>query len=344
VRQLVDVSNGVGAGRAYEPFGDNLVSTGVANSVYGFTGEWADATELVYLRARYYQPTQGRFISKDAWDGDIYSPMTGNMWLYGLSNPINLTDPSGKYPIDDDPDYDPSWHCYWIEDVHARDACLMQYCKEPLLPWRRDEGYNQNADAILGWGAIYHDSAGTQHIDNPKRIENARKVYDWICETGGWWGARQCPDPKKLGGWILNNEVGELLNQGVYNWNSDKKVDMEGILNQVVGFIRADLAKPKIEEALARQTSFFNPVLDGVFNSMDWDKLTSRSWKPPPVAEMYINRFWDSGTWTEYDYKKLFWWEPWEPEFKNVQPEWTTYELNSDKDVLLHFARVSRSW
>ena len=71
VRQLVDVSNGVGAGKAYEPFGDNLGSTGVANSVYGFTGEWADSyIKLIYLRSRYYAPESGRFITKDeSWMG-----------------------------------------------------------------------------------------------------------------------------------------------------------------------------------------------------------------------------------------------------------------------------------
>jgi RHS repeat-associated protein len=99
VRQLVDVSNGVGAGMTYEPFGDDLVSTGVANSVYGFTGEWADSyIKLIYLRSRYYQSSFGRFATRDLWSGDIREPTTLHKWMYVADNPINRIDPSGLDP------------------------------------------------------------------------------------------------------------------------------------------------------------------------------------------------------------------------------------------------------
>jgi hypothetical protein len=54
---------------------------------------------LIYLRARYYEPTVGRFISRDSWGGDYSRPNTLNLWNYGYSNPIRYTDPSGKDPI-----------------------------------------------------------------------------------------------------------------------------------------------------------------------------------------------------------------------------------------------------
>ena len=95
VRQLVDVSNGVGAGMAYEPFGDDLVSTGVANSVYGFTGEWADITGLIHLRARYYL---NQWIQPDTIIPDFRNPQSINSYSYVNNNPINYIDPSGKSP------------------------------------------------------------------------------------------------------------------------------------------------------------------------------------------------------------------------------------------------------
>lgn len=45
----------------------------------------------MYLRARYYNPADGRFITKDP------SGVESNLYLYGKANPINRIDPSGLY-------------------------------------------------------------------------------------------------------------------------------------------------------------------------------------------------------------------------------------------------------
>jgi hypothetical protein len=50
----------------------------------------------VYLRARYYSPATGRFITKDSWQGDYYRPLSLNRWMYVEGNPIKFTDASGK--------------------------------------------------------------------------------------------------------------------------------------------------------------------------------------------------------------------------------------------------------
>jgi RHS repeat-associated protein len=99
VRQLVDDSGDVTLAKEYEPYGEVLISTGGVSTEYGYAGEWTDNTGMVYLRARYYNPTVGRFTTADTWDEDIYRPMSYNKWLYTLANPINLTDPLGKYSI-----------------------------------------------------------------------------------------------------------------------------------------------------------------------------------------------------------------------------------------------------
>ncbi|MEO0156487.1 MAG: RHS repeat-associated core domain-containing protein, partial [candidate division WOR-3 bacterium] len=64
--------------------------------------------ELYNLRARYYDPKVGRFISEDPEIGFIYAPQQRNLYPYVWNMPINLTDPLGlftgckvitKYPI-----------------------------------------------------------------------------------------------------------------------------------------------------------------------------------------------------------------------------------------------------
>ena len=63
---------------------------------YRYIGEYTgDYNELLYLRARYYAPSIGRFLTKDIWDGDVNRPLSFHQWMYVEGNPINRTDPSG---------------------------------------------------------------------------------------------------------------------------------------------------------------------------------------------------------------------------------------------------------
>jgi RHS repeat-associated protein len=65
-----------------------------------FAGEEQDPnTELYYLRARWYDPEVGRFLTTDPVCGTVFSPLTFNGYAYGLNNPINLIDPSGEWSI-----------------------------------------------------------------------------------------------------------------------------------------------------------------------------------------------------------------------------------------------------
>jgi len=48
------------------------------------------------LRARYYNPADGRFQSRDTWGGDYDTPITLNRWAYANANPTNLVDLSGR--------------------------------------------------------------------------------------------------------------------------------------------------------------------------------------------------------------------------------------------------------
>jgi RHS repeat-associated protein len=65
-----------------------ILSTGYTSTVR----EWDKETGLYYYRARYYDPMEGRFISKDqiSFNGGDF-----NLHGYAKNNPVNYTDPSG---------------------------------------------------------------------------------------------------------------------------------------------------------------------------------------------------------------------------------------------------------
>jgi RHS repeat-associated protein len=94
VRQIVDANGNVTLAESYEPYGTLLTSTGTANSIFGYSGEQVDTTGLVFLRARYMQPTLGIFLARDPWSGDQMRPGSMNGFGYVEGDPVNATDPS----------------------------------------------------------------------------------------------------------------------------------------------------------------------------------------------------------------------------------------------------------
>jgi RHS repeat-associated protein len=96
VRQLADTSSQIILNRTYQPYGQELTTQGRESTLFGFTGEITDPSGLVYLRSRYYDPGNGRFLTQDTWPGRQTDPASYNAWLYANSNPINYADPSGK--------------------------------------------------------------------------------------------------------------------------------------------------------------------------------------------------------------------------------------------------------
>ncbi len=89
---------------------------------HGFTGErWGAYSQLLFLRARYYEPGTGRFVSKDPWSGNIQQPSTLQGWTYVQNNPLALVDIEGLSPIRytvfilpvDDPEYNVCYEEEW---------------------------------------------------------------------------------------------------------------------------------------------------------------------------------------------------------------------------------------
>jgi RHS repeat-associated protein len=95
VRLVSDASRALLALHDYDPFG--VPRSGISTP-FGFTGQqWDSGAGLLYLRARYYDPQLGRFLSRDPFPGLAAIPQSLHPYAYAFNNPVNLVDPSGEF-------------------------------------------------------------------------------------------------------------------------------------------------------------------------------------------------------------------------------------------------------
>jgi len=79
----------------YDAYG-NLLSSIEPQTKLLYAGEmWDDTLQWYYLRARYYNPSTGRFNRPDPFSGNNQDPQSLHKYLYCHANPIMGIDPSG---------------------------------------------------------------------------------------------------------------------------------------------------------------------------------------------------------------------------------------------------------
>jgi RHS repeat-associated protein len=77
----------------YSPYGAPTITSGTALTNLLFAGQYTDPNSgLIYLRARWYDPSTGQFMSVDPDDSQ-----TGEPYSYANDNPTDNTDPSGEF-------------------------------------------------------------------------------------------------------------------------------------------------------------------------------------------------------------------------------------------------------
>jgi RHS repeat-associated protein len=90
-RLLTNAAGAVAATFAYDAYGNLARKTGTADTPLRWAGQYQDAdTGLYYLRARYYDPATGQFLTRDP-----IASITQEPYAYVGGNPLNIADLTG---------------------------------------------------------------------------------------------------------------------------------------------------------------------------------------------------------------------------------------------------------
>ncbi|MEW6183575.1 MAG: PQQ-binding-like beta-propeller repeat protein [Bacillota bacterium] len=96
---LTDTTGNVTDRFQYSFYGELVYRTGSTSTPFLFNGRdgvMTDANGLLYMRARYYNPEIGRFVSRDPVTGSIVNPKSIDAHSYCENDPVNGVDPSGE--------------------------------------------------------------------------------------------------------------------------------------------------------------------------------------------------------------------------------------------------------
>ncbi len=182
VVQRLDINQNILSTSAYDAWGNPLVAN--PNDPFGYDAQWGyytdNETGLLLLTHRYYDPTQGRFLTRDpiGFIGSI------NPYLYVWNNSIHIKDPLGLFGI-------------VIGDPTHPTLCFGD-CAHPTF----DFGYPGSLHDYFHspwWGCISHCMASAYGIGLATAlIGSCFKFYPGGSKNGGGkWGLAP-PDLSRL--------------------------------------------------------------------------------------------------------------------------------------------------
>jgi RHS repeat-associated protein len=103
VVQTVDASGNIENNYDYDIWGNPTLTLEQYSLGIRYAGEFFDKeTGVYYLRARYYNPYIGRFISEDSYWGEDTNPLSLNLYTYCSNDPVQFTDPTGHWQAGDE--------------------------------------------------------------------------------------------------------------------------------------------------------------------------------------------------------------------------------------------------
>jgi len=209
----------------YDIFGNPTLSIEQYSCAIRYTGEYLDTeTSMYYLRARYYNPGVGRFITEDSYWGEDNSPLSLNLYTYAANDPIRYIDPSG--------------HTYFERGDSYKEVQLLQ---ARLI----EIGYSLGPNKPTGYFGSYTEAAITVFKRNNGIVDPGREIGEAGPNTIG----KLLPNITMEGFGGAYNDYVELLQRmlhinpdGIFGRSTRDTLEAYRIAHGLTGHIQADEA------------------------------------------------------------------------------------------------------
>jgi len=170
ITNLTDNAGSVTDTRRYLPFGGWRTEPGSSATSRGFTGHRQnDDLGLIYMNARYYAPTLGRFLSADTLVPDPANPQSLNRYSYGLGNPLRFSDPSGHCGAEGN-----------IIDSWNWDASKQTYVPTYSNTYQQCIDIRDQLQELYGWTV-----AGKWYLADVQKLQGAGQAVEGWFRNGG---------------------------------------------------------------------------------------------------------------------------------------------------------------
>jgi RHS repeat-associated protein len=207
VRGLFNASGAVTHRYQYSPFGEQQAASESTHNPLRFAARELDAqTGLYYVRARWYDPFLGRFLSEDP----IGLAGGMNEYTYAVNDPVNLSDPSGLR-------HDGGSYCTGFGYTQSPSQIGSRF-------WEFEhEGRGWHAHESNGWIELCPNYTGRGHDDGTGPSMRGHRPIDWgpILDpihadiAAAEEQDRRCTDARDV---ALASYAGAVLNIGEGDW------------------------------------------------------------------------------------------------------------------------------
>jgi len=199
---VVDASGAVQKSYQYDVYGEVTGGSGSLANEFDFAGQQTDATGLQYLRARYYDPASGVFLSREPLA--VAPGWTGNPFGYAGASPVTFTDPTGEQKCLPGVPCLPS--CLWFACPKVKDflglfcdispACIVVYgvtlesfhgqsfdldittTKKAAEMLKAEKWSAEEYRLVKEYGRTFTDSNGNKVW----LVRHKNGLYDWLIE------------------------------------------------------------------------------------------------------------------------------------------------------------------